>query len=151
ERLGADGAEVFFFIETQRGPLFFFGVAHGQHVIIKAGDGDAAILVEESAENLGQNGRGVGEDTAVHAAVEVARRAVELDVEVDQAAKAVGDRGGLAVPHIRVADEDEVVLRCGERVPVFFEIRVQARAAALLFALDQHGDVNRKLSGGDVV
>ena len=69
---------------------------------------------------------------------------VSLHLFVDQPAQRRGDRRRLRVPHAGVADQRQVALELGGIVAHEAE---QVFRAALLLALDQHGDVERQLAG----
>ena len=68
----------------------------------------------------------------------------DLDVLIDQPAQRGGDRRGFLVPHGGIADQSQVELELGGIVLDEFE---QMLRAALLLALDHHGDRQRQLAG----
>ncbi len=69
---------------------------------------------------------------------------VHHDLLERQAAQHGGDRGGLGVPHGRVANESQVRL---QRLGVLGEEGGQGGRARFLFALEQHADVARQAAG----
>jgi hypothetical protein len=72
--------------------------------------------------------------------MQVAVGAAKPDFLVDQPAQRGRDRGRLAIPHAGVADEREIAAQFGGIVANEAE---QMFRSALLFAFDQHGDVER--------
>ncbi len=76
--------------------------------------------------------------------MQVAVGAGQPDLLVDQAAQRRRDRRRLRVPHAGVADQRQVALELGGIVAHEAE---QVFRAALLLALDHHGDVERQLAG----
>ncbi len=76
--------------------------------------------------------------------MQVAVGAGDLDLLIDQPAQRGGDRRRVGVPHGGIADQREVELELVGIVAHEFE---QVLRAALLFALDHGGDLQRQLAG----
>ena len=114
------------------------------HAVVEAGDGDAAIVVPQRAEDLGQEAQRILRRAAEQAGMQVAVGAGDLDVLIDQPAQRGGDRRRLGVPHGGIADQRQVELELGGIVAHELE---QMLRAALLLALDHGGDIQRQLAG----
>ncbi len=95
------------------------------------------VVVEEFGEHLGEDGGGVGDGAAVHARVQVAAGAVQLNIEIEQAAQGIGDGDGVRIPHGGVADDDHLRI---EAIAIAFDRAGQVVAAALFLAFQQDGD-----------
>ena len=63
------------------GQLFPFVFGKRNDVVVEAGDGDAAVFVAQSREQLAQGHRGIVHRTAVNAGVQIAGRPVHLDFQ----------------------------------------------------------------------
>ena len=111
------------------------------HVVIEAGELDAALIVVDLAEDAGQRVDRVQHRTAIHAGMQVVARPVERYFQVEHAAQHVGDRRRLDVPTVGVGHEADVG---GQFFAVGFEERDEVGAAGFLLALQQDGDTARQ-------
>ena len=84
---------------------------------------------------------GVGDGAAERAGVEIALGAAQIDLEVDEAAQAVADRGNAAVEHRRVRDHDDVG---GQFVLVGLDEVVEIGGTDLFLTLEDDADVHRQ-------
>ena len=78
------------------------------HVVVKAGNRHAAILVAQFAQQLAQRHRRIIHRAAENAGMQIARRAVQRDLEAGNAAQSVGQRRMLRRRHARVGNDDGV-------------------------------------------
>ena len=99
------------------------------HAVIEAGNGDAAVVVEQAAEDAGQHPDRILRAAAEHAGMQVAVGGLDLDLVIDQAAQRGGDRRRVRVPHAGVADQREIRLQLAL---VRFEERHEILRADLL-------------------
>ena len=95
-------------------------------------------------KKLGQDGQRIGNGAAEDARVQILRRTGDFDLVVVQPAQAVGDRGHAARQHGGVRDDQRVGLELGL---VVVHIIPEVFAADLLFAFDDHLEVDRQLPG----
>jgi hypothetical protein len=86
-------------------PLFFLQLPH---IVVEAGNLDAAAAVLHLRQDLRQHHRRVGDRAAERAGVQVALRAPDVDLKVGQPAQAVADRRHAAVEHRRVGNDEDV-------------------------------------------
>ena len=133
--------------------LYFFSlngsVAHacrssscsGHHIVVEAGDLDAAAAILHLREHLREHERRVGDRAAERARVQVGAAAAQVDLEVDQAAQAVADRRHAAREHRRVGDDDDVGV---ELVLVGADEVVEVGAADFLLAFEDELHVHRQ-------
>ena len=116
-------------------------VAQRPHVVVEAGDLDAAALVLHLREDLREHHGGIGDRAAERAGMQIALRAAQIDLEVDEAAQAVADRGDAAVEHRRVRDHHDVG---GEFVLVGLDEVVEIGGPDFFLALEDDADVHRQ-------
>ena len=112
--------------------------------IVKARDGDAAIGVVHGRQNVGEHMDRIARGAAEQAGMQVPIGTGEPDLFIDQAAQRRGDRRRLRVPHAGVANQGQVAAQFRSIVPHKAE---QMLRAALLLALDHHGDIQRQRAG----
>ena len=80
------------------------------HAIVEAGNGDAAVVVEQAAEDAGQHPDRVLRAAAENAGMQIAVGGLDPDFFIDQAAQRRRDRRRVRVPHAGVAHQREVGL-----------------------------------------
>ena len=95
-------------VERQLLPLRALRLAQRPHIVVEAGNLDAAAAILHLREDLGEHERRVGDGAAERARVQIALRAAQVDLEVGQPAQAVADRRNAAIEHRRVRDDDDV-------------------------------------------
>lgn len=93
------------------------------------------LLVPELTQQTGEHHRRIGEHPAIHARMHIAAGVGKLDIVIEQSAQTIGDRRGIAVPHMGVTDQHDVSL---ELALVLFEKGREIHTADFLFALDKH-------------
>ena len=114
------------------------------HAVVEARNGDAAVVVVHGGENAREHADRVLRRAAEQAGMQVAVGAGELDLLVDQPAQRGRHHRRLRIPHAGVADQREVEL---ELVGIVLDEAEQVLRAALLLALDHHGDRQRQRAG----
>ncbi len=113
------------------------------HAVVEAGDGDAAVVVEQAAEDVGQHADRVARAAAEHTGMQVAVGGLDGDLVIHQAAQRCRDGGRVGVPHAGVADHREVGLQFVlDRLHEWHEIL----RADFLLAFDQDRDIDRQRS-----
>ena len=112
--------------------------------VVESRNGDAAVVVVHRRQNFAQHPQRILRRAAEQPGVQVAIGAGQPDLLVDQAAQRRGDRRRLLIPHAGVADQREVEL---ELVGMVTDETKQVLRAALLLALDHHGDRQRQRAG----
>ncbi len=132
-----------FFLPRQRLEGFALRVAKLGHVIVKAGDGNAEILVVQFGKELGQDGERIGDGAAVDAGVQIAGRSSQFNLVVIESAQSVGDGGHALGEHGGIGNDQRVGF---EFFLVFLYIIPKADAAHFFFALDQNFDVDGKFA-----
>ena len=85
-------------------PLRLNIVGQFWHPVIEAGHRDAARVIMQGGDDLGQDARGVHRHAAVHARVQVKIRAGDGDLFAHQAAQHRHDRRHLGLEHASIAD-----------------------------------------------
>ena len=125
--------------------LFPFVGGKRRDVVVKTGDGNAAVFVAQFGQQLAQGHRRVVHRAAENAGVQIARRAVHRDFKGDDAAQRVGQRRMIGIGHAGVGDDDGVAFQF---VPVRFEKFRQVRAADFLLAFDDKGQIAGQGSAG---
>src|SRR5205814_180439 len=130
------------FVKRNSGELFSFVGRERNYVVVETGDGNAAIFVAESGEQLAEGHGRVVHGTAVDAGVQIARRAVCFDFHRTDAAQRVGQRRVFQVRNAGVGNDDGVAAEFGT---VVYQKRRQAFAADFLFALDNKRQVAGQL------
>jgi hypothetical protein len=100
------------------------------------------------SKNFAEHAQRVLRRAAEQAGMQVAVGAGEPHLLIDQPAQRRGDRRCLLVPHAGVADQRQVEL---ELVGIVADEIKQVLGAALLFALDHHGDGQRQRAGHSLV
>ena len=121
-------------------------VADDQHVVVEAGYGDVVVLVVQAGNHLAEYVDGVGDGTAVDAAVEVVVGAGHFHLPVAEAAQAAGDAGYVGGYHTGVADEYHIAL---EQLLMLLAEAIEAGGADLFFAFEHEFDVAGELAGLD--
>ena len=156
---GALGGAVAFLAEeaAAAGDFQVVGVGHagdlGPHLalpgfqradlVVEALDHHLAVLVVQAGDQPGDRGRGIGHRTAEESRVQVARRAAEDDLAAGDPAQPVAERRHAGRDHAGVGHRDDVAL---QQLAVRFEERREVRAADLLLAFEQEGQVHRQLA-----
>lgn len=136
---GADlGYAVVLFVEGEAGPGGEFFGGGGADGVVEAGDEQVAVAGFEGREDLGDGHERVGSSAAVGAAVEVLRRAVDVDFSVDEAAEAGAEGGEAGSEHFGIADDSGVG---GEFFDVGGDVGFDVLAAGFFFAFDEDLDV----------
>ena len=115
------------------------------HVVVEAGDQDAALVVAQAGDELCQLHRGIGRPVAVVAAVEGSGRTVQRDLHVGHAAHAEDDLRPAGLVHRPVAEEPGVG---AEARLLALEHRAQMGRARLLLALEEDLEVHREGDAG---
>src|SRR5208282_3490770 len=110
-------------------------------VVVKAGHGDAEILVVEFGEEFRKNGQRIGDGTAIDARVQIAYRAGQRDLIIVEAAETIGNGGHAFAEHGGIGNEESVSLQL---FLMILDIIPKADTADFLFAFDQHFDVDRE-------
>ena len=95
-------------VERQRCPRLPLLLLQRHHIVVEAGNLDAAAAILHLREHLRQDEGRVGHRAAERARVQVGAAAAQIDLEVDQAAQPVADRRHAAREHRRVGDDDDV-------------------------------------------
>ena len=142
--LEADRPEELLGRELELGEVGLDVLGQVLHAVVEARDGDLAVLVVHVGQNFRQHPDRVLRRAAEQAGVQVAVGAGQVDLLVEQAAQRGRHHRGLGIPHAGVADQREVEL---ELVGVVLDETEQVVRAALLLALDHHGDRQRQRSG----
>ena len=124
--------------------LAALAVAERPHAVVETGHQDVAGWIFEVGEDLRERLGGVGRDAAEVAGVEIGAGRFDPELEVDQAAERVGDRGEPLCHHRRVTDDAVVGF---EPVLVGAHEFLEIRAADFFFAFGDHLKVQRQLAG----
>ena len=114
------------------------------NAVIEARNGDGAVGIVHRRKNVGEHMDRIARGAAEQAGMQVAVGTGEPDLFVDQAAQRGGDRRRLRVPHAGIAHQRQVAAQLGGVVAHEAE---QVLGAALLLALDHHGDIQRQRAG----
>ena len=104
----ADRAFIGCFVErngSEHGP--FFG-RELFHIVVEAGNRDAAVAVDHLGQQFAEHQCGVGHRTAEVAGVQVAVRARHFDLPIGQTAQAGGERGEFGGEHRGVAHQNHI-------------------------------------------
>jgi hypothetical protein len=112
--------------------------------VVEARHRHLALVVVQGGEQPAQRIQGIEHRPSVHARVQVAAGAFEIELEVDEAAQPGRQRRRLDVPHGRVADDAEVR---AQLLGVGLEKAVERRAAALLLAFEKDRDLAGQAAG----
>ena len=131
-------------VERQLLPLRAFLVAKGPHGIVEAGNLHAAAAILHLRQDLRQHHRRIRHGPAKRSRMEVALRAAQIDLAVDEAAEPIADRRHAAIEHRRIRDHDDVG---GELALMGLDEVVEVGGADLLFALEDDLHVDRELAG----
>ena len=122
---------------------FALGGGNLGDVVVEAGNGGAEIVVVELGEEFRKNGQRIGDGTAIDAGVQIAHRAGELDLIVVEAPETVGDGRHALAEHGGIGNEERV----GRQLfLVVLDVIPKADTANLLFAFDEHLDVDGEFS-----
>ena len=113
------------------------------HAVVEAGNGDAAVVVVQAAEDVGQHADRVARAAAEHTGMQVAVGGLDGDLVIHQAAQRGCDGGRVRVPHAGVADQREVGLQL---IPDRLHERHEILRADFFFAFDQDRDIDRQRS-----
>jgi hypothetical protein len=116
--------------------------------VVEARNGDAAVVVVHCSKDFAQHPQRILRSAAEQAGMQVAVRAGQPNFLIDQPAQRRGDRRRLLVPHAGVADQRQIEL---ELVGIVADEIKQVLGAALLLALDHHGDRQRQRAGHRLV
>src|SRR5947209_4763171 len=112
--------------------------------VIKAGNGDVAVLVKDAAEDACQNPDWILRAAAKDAGMQIAVSGFDLDLVIDQSTQRGGYCRGVRVPHAGVANQREIGL---ELAPVLFKKWHEILRADFFFTFNDHGDVDRQRPG----
>ena len=129
----ADALAVGLLIERERRERLAVGLRQLDHVVVEAGDVDAAVGALQGGNDRTQGVGRVVDGTAVHARVEVQSAARDVELEVDQASKSDRDRREVALEEARVRDNGEIGL---QTVAICLQPRIQVDRARFLFAFE---------------
>ena len=122
--------------------LFSFVGGERNNIVIKAGDGDATVLVAQAGEQLAEGHRRVVHRAAVDAGVQITRRAVHFDLHRADTAERVSQRGMFQVRDAGVGNDSGIA---AEFIAIFPQKRRETLAADFLLAFDDKGQVTRQL------
>ena len=132
----------FFFFPRQRIERFAFLARKRGHVVVKARNGHAEILVVQLGDRLRQNGDRIRNSAAENSRVQILRRPGDFDLIIIQAAQAVGDRRNALGQHGRVGNDQRIGL---QPLAVLLHEIPQVDAADFFFAFDHHLHVDGQL------
>ena len=110
------------------------------YTVIKARNGNVAVLVKEAPEDAGQYPDWVLRAAAKDPGVQIAVGGLDLHLLVDKSAQRGGDRGRIRVPHPGVANQCVIGF---ELVLVLLEKRHEVLRSDFFFAFDDDGKVKR--------
>ena len=79
-----------------------------RHVVVKARNGDAKILVVKLGDHFRQNGDRIRNRAAENSGVQILRRAGDFQLVIIQSAQSVGDGGNALRQHGRIGDDQRV-------------------------------------------
>ena len=97
--------------EAKRSPLLLQAFGQFRHAIIKAGQGDAALIIVKISQDLRQNAVRIGRCHAIEARMQITIRGVDDHFLTAQPAQHGDNGGGLRVPHIGIADQADIRLQ----------------------------------------
>ena len=130
-----------------REPAALLALLFGErfHILIKTGNLDEAVIVEDLAQQVAQGHRRIFHRAAENAGVQVARRAVQLDFKCNDAAQRIGERGMFRAGHAGVRDDDGVAFQFGT---IFFQKDGKVFAADFLLTFNHKSQVAGQGSSG---
>src|SRR5579875_2195887 len=139
------GFAVMLLIEGQRLPGGEFVWRGCLHLIVEAGNQNAAMNVLQLGDDMAERDEGVGRGAAVHAGVQIGPGSADFDFGVDHAAQADAEGGQFRGKELGVGDEREVRL---EPLGIFLNECGDLLAADLFFALQQDANIDGQLAAG---
>ena len=131
-------------VERQALPLGPFLVAKRPDRVVEAGDLDAPAAILHLRQDLRQHHRRVCDGAAERSRMQIALRAAEIDLAVDEAAQPVANRRDAAIEHRRIRDHDDVG---AELALVGLDEVVEVRRADFFLAFEDDLHVDRQLAG----
>ena len=140
----AHGAQELAGIEAEPSPLLELLGRGLPDAVVEAGDAHLAVVVVHLGHDPGQRPDRVHGGAAVAARVQIAAGAGDDELGAGEAAQLRRDRRRVLVPLAGVAHERQVGLHL---LAVLGQEPRQRRRAALLLALEQHGDGDRRGAG----
>jgi hypothetical protein len=126
-------------VEVDGGDARAVVVGQVAHVVVEAVDRDLAVGAAHAGEDVGERVDRVGDRAAVHAGVEVAVGALDVDLQRAEPLERQRERG-LVLGPLRAVGADHQV--AGEALAVRGHERAHRRAADLLLPLEEELDVD---------
>ena len=115
-----------------RHELAFFLAPHA-NVVVEAGDGDAALVVVQSGDDVAEGEHGIVNRAAKRSGVEFVWRPEDLDLSPQAPTLGIADRGAVGGQHARIGDHGGIG---AERMFVSGDEGVQVGAADLFFSFE---------------
>ena len=128
-------------IEWQGGDRVALRLGRLTDVVIEAGDPDPTVRALEGRDDLRDGEGRVADRSAVAAGVEIAISEPDVDLRIRHAAQRQRDRRDVPLEEPGVADDRGVPV---EAIAMLGQPRLEMRAPAFLFALEDVLDVDRQ-------
>src|SRR6516165_4725844 len=142
--LQSDRHEEFLRREIKAGKIGFDVGGKFRDTLVETGNSDRSVRPVQRRQDFGQHMDWISRGAAEQARMQVAIRASQPHLFINQTAKRGGDRRRCGVPHASVADQRQIAL---ELLRMVADEAEQMLRAAFLLAFDQHRDVERKFAG----